>query len=654
MSGNSAVAGGVSAGGAAGSAGGGAIYNRADAVCAAGDNICASGNASVTLKNTILANSTGTGDCAGSTNGPATNSILANYSLITNTSGCTLDGASANNQVNTAANLTAPIAGSGGIDSVIRLSIGSPAFDQGACDSIAIDQRGVPRPQISACDMGAAEYEFGRTLSVGVTGSGAVTATSTALPSSGSIVGCTGSCSAKYANGLVVTLNATTGTGYHGFVWGGDCTSSTTLTMNADKNCTATFSPNLISGNLSGLAGSGLVLHLDYGTGSENLPVTANGLFAFVTAVPQGATYTISVGTQPSNLSQNCQVTQDSTGSMPSGNVTDVLAVCTTNSYTVGGGVSGLTASGLTLQLNGGNDLAVPVNATSFTFVTSLLSGSTYLVSATHQPTGLVCSVTNANGAVTNGNVTNVSVSCVTALSTLTLSIDDAHAYAHYGMTLDYQITLSNSGNTAANGVAVSLGNPGNGVDWANAHCFPGSSAVTCASNLAGGSLGTASVQPQASESWLLTVPVLASAAGATLELDVGAAGATTVKDIDTLVVFRDGFNVGNGDGTQAHVTTGASEVFALPPVHGNAVETIRTLRYGRDEIHVDRVALGVAQLVRLLYRDASGAEHAGEWTTVDAQAMLVIGSVDVDSEHVILLEGTQESLLLQLAKSLN
>jgi len=81
---------------------------------------------------------------------------------------------------------------------------------------------------------------------------------------------------------------------------------------------------------------------------------------------------------------------------------------------TIGGTVTGLAGSGLVLQNNGGDDLAVPTNGT-FSFRTSVDAGSPYNITVLAQPTGpsQTCSVTNAAGTATN-NVTSVTVTCST------------------------------------------------------------------------------------------------------------------------------------------------------------------------------------------------------------------------------------------------
>lgn len=83
-----------------------------------------------------------------------------------------------------------------------------------------------------------------------------------------------------------------------------------------------------------------------------------------------------------------------------------------TMNYTIGGTITGLSASGLTLTDNGGATLAVASGATTFTFATPLAAGSQYEVAVSSQPTRQSCSVSSATGTV-SGNVTTVSVACV-------------------------------------------------------------------------------------------------------------------------------------------------------------------------------------------------------------------------------------------------
>lgn len=80
-----------------------------------------------------------------------------------------------------------------------------------------------------------------------------------------------------------------------------------------------------------------------------------------------------------------------------------------TSTYSIGGTITGLTASGLVLQNNASDDLTVASGATNFTFTTKV-SGA-YAVTVKTQPTGLACTVSSGSGTAA-ANVTGISVSC--------------------------------------------------------------------------------------------------------------------------------------------------------------------------------------------------------------------------------------------------
>lgn len=82
--------------------------------------------------------------------------------------------------------------------------------------------------------------------------------------------------------------------------------------------------------------------------------------------------------------------------------------------YTIGGTVSGLFGTGLVLQNNSGDNLAVSANG-GFTFTTSLADGLGYAVTILTQPSGPTqsCNVLrNGSGTIGSANVGNVVVDC--------------------------------------------------------------------------------------------------------------------------------------------------------------------------------------------------------------------------------------------------
>ena len=171
-----------------------------------------------------------------------------------------------------------------------------------------------------------------------------------------------------------------------------------------------------ISGAVSGLVGSGLVLQ---NNGGDDLAIVASGNFVFAGQVASGASYNVTVRSQPTSPSQTCSVANPA-GTLGGEGVSNITVACATNVFTVGGTATGLAGAGLVLQLNDGNDRAITTNG-SFAFPNAVPSGTPYVVSVKTQPSNpsQTCAVANATGVVPGGNVTNVTVSCTTSVFTI-------------------------------------------------------------------------------------------------------------------------------------------------------------------------------------------------------------------------------------------
>jgi uncharacterized repeat protein (TIGR03803 family) len=162
-----------------------------------------------------------------------------------------------------------------------------------------------------------------------------------------------------------------------------------------------------VGGTIQGLSSAGLVLASNGDTLTVN---SGNTQFTMPTRVAYTSAYNITVQTQPTN--ETCTVSNGS-GIMGTANVTTVTVNCAVNTYTIGGSISGLTATGLVLQNNGTDNTPIPANATGFTMGGGLVSGSSYNITVETQPSGLACTVTNGTGMVASQNVGNVSIACV-------------------------------------------------------------------------------------------------------------------------------------------------------------------------------------------------------------------------------------------------
>jgi YVTN family beta-propeller protein len=189
-------------------------------------------------------------------------------------------------------------------------------------------------------------------------------------------------------------------------------TGSGTVSGNHVSNVEVVCSTNSYSvgGTVSGLSGT-LVLQNNNG---DDLSVNADGTFTFATPITHNGTYAVTVQTQPTG--QTCSVSTGS-GTVSANNVSNVAVVCATNSYSVGGTVSGLSGT-VVLQNNSGDDLAVTANS-AFTFTAPVAYGSAYSVSVLTQPTGQSCSLVNATSTMADANISDVSITC--AASTYTI-----------------------------------------------------------------------------------------------------------------------------------------------------------------------------------------------------------------------------------------
>lgn len=177
-----------------------------------------------------------------------------------------------------------------------------------------------------------------------------------------------------------------------------------------------------VGGNVLGLEGSGLVLKNTAQGAADLLPITpvvgdagAPAVsFRFNKKVESGASFVVTVATQPSQPTQNCVLSGDQ-GTVVAGEVTTVTVSCNTNSYTVGGTVEGLSGSGLVLKL-GATGPEIAVNTLEFSFPSVLKSGTGYSVLVAANPTGpwQTCDVSQGSGVIGGANVTDVHVKCST------------------------------------------------------------------------------------------------------------------------------------------------------------------------------------------------------------------------------------------------
>lgn len=157
--------------------------------------------------------------------------------------------------------------------------------------------------------------------------------------------------------------------------------------------------------NVSGMASG--TLQLD-DNGGNTLSISRNGSFTFPGFVEKGSRAEVTIQSQPTG--QICKLGSNSNGIVSASVI--VLVTCTSDEFTIGVTVSGLTNGTLTLLDNGGNPLLISANG-FHQFTQHVLTGNRYSLSIQSQPTGQMCAFgTSSSGPVNDANV-NIPVTCL-------------------------------------------------------------------------------------------------------------------------------------------------------------------------------------------------------------------------------------------------
>ena len=144
-----------------------------------------------------------------------------------------------------------------------------------------------------------------------------------------------------------------------------------------------------VTGVFNGLKGGGLQIQ-NFVTQTQ-IPLASDGSATFEMGAPiiDGGSYWVDVIVQPSFPHQQCTSTNNS-GNINGADVNIVFNCVDLPTYPVGGRVSGLTGSGLVLQLNGGSNLTLNGNGVglrNFSFLDGLPENTRYQVTVLSQPT---------------------------------------------------------------------------------------------------------------------------------------------------------------------------------------------------------------------------------------------------------------------------
>jgi len=145
---------------------------------------------------------------------------------------------------------------------------------------------------------------------------------------------------------------------------------------------------------------------------SDSLTFTTNNTQSFAKKYASGASYTVTIQTQPSG--QTCTLSSNATGTITAN--TTVTATCVSN-FTLSVAVTGLTGT-LVVQDSQSDSLTFTTNNTQ-AFTKTYASGSSYSVTIQTQPSGQTCTLSsNATGTITAN--TTVTATCI---SNFTISV---------------------------------------------------------------------------------------------------------------------------------------------------------------------------------------------------------------------------------------
>jgi hypothetical protein len=173
---------------------------------------------------------------------------------------------------------------------------------------------------------------------------------------------------------------------------------------------TCTVDSYAVGGGITNLVGTGLTLTNTINLDQLMVPANAS-TYSFHNLVASGSPFNVAVLSNPSAPTQACTFSTSNGGTVGTGPVTNVDLGCVTQSFPLGGTVTGLVGS-LTLNLHGLAGPQVTVTQPAFDFGPQL-SGSTYDVRVANQPATQLCTMSNNTGTVGGMPINNIRADCV-------------------------------------------------------------------------------------------------------------------------------------------------------------------------------------------------------------------------------------------------
>ena len=206
----------------------------------------------------------------------------------------------------------------------------------------------------------------------------------------------------KYASGASYSVTVVTQPSGQTCTLGSNASGTITSNITVTATCTASGGSLTISVAVTGLTGTLVVED----NPTDQLTFTTNTTKTFATKYASGASYSVTVVTQPSG--QTCTLGRNASGTITS-NIT-VKATCSTGTFTLSVAVVSLDGGTLVVKDDKAATLTFTSNITQ-TFSNKYASGATYTVSVKTQPSGQTCAPgANASGTITSN--TTVTVTC--------------------------------------------------------------------------------------------------------------------------------------------------------------------------------------------------------------------------------------------------
>jgi hypothetical protein len=197
----------------------------------------------------------------------------------------------------------------------------------------------------------------------------------------------------SYASGSTYAVTVKTQPSGQTCTLGSNASGTITSNITVTATCTTTPVNYTISVAVTGLTGT-LVMQ---DSQSDSLTFTTNTTQTFAKSYTSGASYTVTVETQPTG--QTCTLSSNASGTITS-NIT-VTATCKSSSGpTLSVSVSGL--SGTVMIENDQSDTLTFTSNGTQTFSSSYTSGATYTVSVISQPSAQACIPTYSTGTISS------------------------------------------------------------------------------------------------------------------------------------------------------------------------------------------------------------------------------------------------------------